>query len=81
MKKEVEHPDHYTLGGIETLDFIRAKLTPEEFRGYLRGQIMKYVSRLGMKDAPEIDAGKIRFYSQRLEELMDAQAESKSRGD
>jgi len=30
-KKELIHsPDHYTHGGIETIDFIKAKLTPEE---------------------------------------------------
>jgi hypothetical protein len=45
----VNHPDHYTDGGIETIDYIRAKLTPEEFRGYCRGNALKYASRAGKK--------------------------------
>lgn len=41
----VNQPAHYTVGGIETIDFIRAKLTPEEFRGYCKGNVIKYVTR------------------------------------
>jgi hypothetical protein len=29
------NPDHYMTGGIETIDFIKAKLTEEQFKGYL----------------------------------------------
>ncbi|WP_216619042.1 DUF3310 domain-containing protein, partial [Corallococcus carmarthensis] len=45
----VNHPAHYTAGGIETIDFIRAKLTPEEFRGYCKGNVLKYVACEGHK--------------------------------
>jgi len=38
-------PEHYTAGGIETIDYIRAKLTPEGFIGYCEGNILKYQSR------------------------------------
>lgn len=41
----VDHPSHYTQGGIETIDFIRAKLSKEEFVGYCRGNVLKYLSR------------------------------------
>ena len=39
----VNHPAHYKVGGIETIDYIEAKLTPEEFRGYLKGNALKYL--------------------------------------
>ena len=63
----VNSPPHYTSGGIETIDFIQAKLSPEEYRGYLRGNLLKYASRLGEKDSD--DAGKAAWYAQRLEML------------
>ncbi len=45
----VNHPAHYKVGGIETIDFIEAKLTAEEYRGYLRGNVLKYMSRADHK--------------------------------
>ena len=40
----VNHPDHYTDGGIETIDFIEAK----ELRCHL-GNAVKNISRAGKK--------------------------------
>ena len=62
----INHPAHYTHGGIETIDFIQAKLTPEEFRGFLKGNILKYGSRLGHKDNDMQDAGKLNWYTNKL---------------
>ena len=66
----VNHPTHYTHGGIETIDFIQAKLTPEEFRGYLKGNILKYGSRIGHKDNDMQDAGKINWYTNKLRSVL-----------
>jgi hypothetical protein len=41
----VTAPDHYTAGGIETIDFILAKGLD-----YNLGNVVKYVSRAGKKD-------------------------------
>ena len=41
----VNHPSHYTDGGIETIDFIEAKKLP-----YHLGNAVKYISRAGKKD-------------------------------
>jgi|GEM_PF-996356 len=41
----VNNPPHYNQGGIECIDAIRAALTPEEFRGYCKGNALKYVWR------------------------------------
>ncbi len=43
------NPAHYQVGGIETIDYMRAKSTPEEFEGYLRLSALKYLSRVGHK--------------------------------
>lgn len=47
---KINNPEHYTHGGIETIDYLRAKLTTEEFMGYCRGNALKYLSRAGHKD-------------------------------
>jgi hypothetical protein len=62
----INSPAHYTAGGIETIDFIKAKLTPEEFRGYLKGNVLKYASRAGLKGNAVEDAGKLAWYATRL---------------
>lgn len=49
----VNHPTHYTAGGIETIDFIKAKLSDEEFNGYCKGNVLKYVSRATHKGGIE----------------------------
>ena len=41
----VEKPMHYAAGSVECIDAIEAQLTPEEFRGYLKGNIAKYMWR------------------------------------
>ena len=64
----VNHPAHYKVGGIETIDFIKAKLTPEEFKGYLLGNVLKYASRAGHKDNAVQDAGKLAWYANKLAE-------------
>ena len=63
----VNHPSHYTDGGIETLDYILAKRLD-----FLSGQVIKYVSRAGKKDPEkEIeDLEKARFYLDRKIERL-----------
>lgn len=41
----VNHPPHYTQGGVEAIDAIESALTPEEFRGYCKGNSLKYIWR------------------------------------
>ena len=45
MSDMVNHPSHYTDGGIETIDFIEAKNLP-----YHLGNAVKYISRAGKKE-------------------------------
>lgn len=67
----VNHPSHYTQGGIETIAFIRAKLSAEEFAGYCRGNVIKYLSRGPQKGGIE-DYRKAQVY---LGWLIDAAKE------
>lgn len=39
------NPDHYKQGEVECIVAIRAALTPDEFRGYCKGNAIKYVWR------------------------------------
>ncbi|OBX73754.1 hypothetical protein A9308_00660 [Moraxella atlantae] len=49
----VNNPAHYTAGAIECIDAIRAALTEEEFRGFCKGNIIKYVWRERLKGGDE----------------------------
>lgn len=62
MTSKVDHPSHYTQGGIECIDAIRAALTPEEFRGYCKGNIIKYAWRERYKGGDE-DIRKLSEYA------------------
>ena len=57
----VNHPGHYTFGEIEVIDYIRDKMTPDEFQGYCMGNILKYVSRHKHKNGVE-DLKKAQVY-------------------
>lgn len=57
----VNHPDHYTTGGIECIDAIRASLGLKEFADYCKGNVMKYIWRYRHKGGVE-DLKKARVY-------------------
>ena len=68
----VNSPPHYKLKGldIESVDVIRAVLTAEEFRGWCKGNAIKYLMRLGKKDKEIQDARKsIKFLEWLVKEL------------
>ena len=41
----VNNPPHYNKHGIECIQAIRAALTDEEFKGYCKGNVLKYTWR------------------------------------
>jgi hypothetical protein len=49
----VNFPPHYRQGDIECIDAIRAALTEEEFRGYCKGNALKYIWRERHKGGDE----------------------------
>ena len=56
----VNHPEHYTAGGIETIDFIEAKKL-----GYNLGNVVKYITRSGLKGNQLEDLRKAQWYLSR----------------
>ena len=53
MTDKVNKPDHYTSGTIECIDYIKDSLSREEWIGYLRGNIAKYMHRFRNKNGSE----------------------------
>jgi hypothetical protein len=56
----VNHPSHYKVGGIETIDFIEAKDL-----GYHLGNVVKYISRADHKDNKLENLKKAQWYLNR----------------
>lgn len=67
MTEAVNHPDHY--GGdtaYETIKVLKAWLSPEEYAGFLRGNVIKYLSRAGKKASASQDYEKAAWYQTEL---------------
>lgn len=64
--KDVEHPAHYAPnGGVECIDVIKQVLSPEQFQGFLIGNVIKYVFRHRAKGKPLQDLKKAEWYLSR----------------
>lgn len=74
MNDNVHAPAHYTAGDIETIDYIRDKLSKEQFIGYCVGNVLKYVSRYRLKGGKE-DLEKAQVYLKWAIERMDKNGE------
>ena len=59
---------HYKDMPMQPWEVMEAVLTPAEFIGYLKGNIVKYAMRAGRKEGSD-DAGKARHYKQKLAEV------------
>lgn len=55
----------------QPIETMQANMTPEEFVGFLKGNIIKYACRCGRKDAPKKEAAKIRQYAEWLVEALE----------
>ena len=66
-------PNHYRIGGIQPWDAMSAWMTTEEFKGYLRGNVIKYLARCRAKHPdPLDDLKKARHYLDKLIELEES---------
>ena len=61
---------HYQVGRIQPIELMQDVMTPEQLKGFLRGNIMKYVLRLGHKDDELKEAEKIKAYASMLVDLL-----------
>ena len=63
------HTPHYMNGLIETIDVIKMALTEDEFRGFLKGNVLKYQIRAPHKnETPDEDYRKAKDYYDLLED-------------
>jgi len=68
MDTEINNPSHYNTNVVETIEIIQHSMSAEEFHGYLKGNIIKYVSRHKHKHPaePYKDLCKARWYLEAL---------------
>lgn len=71
------NPDHYKSGGIETIEYMQAKLSKEEFYGYIKGNALKYISREGLKSEKLTDkiddCSKAIWYLEQMKKVHNAE--------
>ena len=69
----VNHPSHYTFGGVECIDAITSALSSykDSVDSWLVGQVIKYLWRAPLKGKYEEDIKKAQFYLNRLVEKID----------
>ena len=61
--------DHYAIQYIQPWEYMEACMSKEEFKGYLRGNVIKYVSRYDKKDGLK-DIDKAMHYLENLRSLL-----------
>jgi hypothetical protein len=62
----VKQPPHYNYGNIECIEAIKESMTLEAYRGYLKGNCMKYLWRYERKGKQLQDLHKAQWYLSRL---------------
>ena len=54
---------HYEIGELQSIELIQMILTPEEFIGFCKGNVLKYNIRAKRKGCEQIDIDKAEQYS------------------
>ena len=67
----VNNPLHYNRKGIECINAIEASMGEEEFKGYLKGNAIKYLWRYRYKNNAVQDLEKCIWYTTKLKEVED----------
>lgn len=67
----VTKPLHYNMGGVECIDGIQACMSAEEYKGYLRGNTIKYLWRCNYKGKTLEDLKKSNWYLSKLIEAVE----------
>ena len=62
----VNNPQHYNSGSIECIDAIKESMNKSQFRGYLKGNCMKYLWRYDYKGKAREDLEKAGWYLNKL---------------
>lgn len=64
QRLQEEHFDEHYHDKVQPLEIMQEIMTPEEFRGFLFGNIIKYSCRCGKKDEPQKEFAKLRRYKE-----------------
>lgn len=72
MDSKVNHPDHYNIGDIETIDYLESLGIAEDF---CIGNAIKYLSRYKHKDDELEDLEKAQWYLTRAIKIVMARLE------
>ena len=73
------NPSHYKVEGLpEAIDIMNHLMTPEQFEGFLWGNIMKYAYRFGRKGDKGETSGKIAWYANQLKAVEDWMKENET---
>ncbi len=73
LEDEVNSPQHYQQGNLETIEVIKGMLTQEEFLAYCAGSVTKYVSRYRYKETPSKDLDKAVWFLNRLIQELESE--------
>ena len=73
MSDAVQRPPHYNNGSIECITALEASMSTDEWKGYLKGNCLKYLWRYKYKNNPLEDLKKAEWY---LTRLINAQEEA-----
>jgi hypothetical protein len=65
----INNPSHYNREGIEIIKVLKAFMTDEEFKGYLKGTQLAYILRSPWKKQEKDDILKSCVYSKWLKEV------------
>jgi len=66
----VNNPDHYNTGNIECIEAIEESMSSVAFKGYLKGNCMKYLWRYDYKGKQVEDLEKAGWYLRRLTAMV-----------
>jgi len=72
----VNSPEHYNMLDVEAIDLIEMSMTKDEFLGYLKGNVLKYIIRYKHKGKSLEDIDKGKWYLERLRDRIDEQRSS-----
>jgi hypothetical protein len=65
--------DHYTSKKIQPWEAMESWMSPEQFEGFLRGNVLKYIARYKDKDGLK-DVQKARHYLDKLIECLESRS-------
>lgn len=75
-QEDLTNPSYYNVDGAsQPIEDMEALMTPEQFEGFLWGNIIKYSKRFGRKGDKILTLGKIIWYANRLKTHLEKESD------